>query len=410
MIIFNNWQISSTGVLAQQYDNLTRKVEIVGELPEGYEWSLLVECGENKDTLHLERTSAGAEVVLTQDNLSVSGYYKLQLRGNLAEDTSKTRHTNPVQTYVPASLTGTGEWPEMPSEFAQIEQNILAAAAETGEAATRAENAGKVVASSKEAAARSAEAAAAAAKIAKDSATDAAASESGAKTAEQGAKDAQQGAQASEASAKACSERVQAVAGNIPYIGANGNWFIGNQDTGVPGKGDPGRSIYYGTNVLGRSIGHHYTVSPDYFDANGNELFIGDMLISTFDQGGTWLYRVTQITNGSAGATCLTRLDGPAIYYYAGNVPEVPAGAAPGLLIANLRLGGKELQEGDLIIAEDGQLLRATQGTDPNGKYRYGEVLCSLKGDPGNVLTSPDGTRYQLTVDNSGNLTTTKLS
>lgn len=141
MIIFNNWQISSTGVLAQQFDHMTRKVEVVGDLPEGYEWSLLVECGNDKDTLHLERTSTGAEAILTQDNLCVTGHYKLQLRGNLIEDTSKTRHTNVVQTYVPASLTGSGNWPEMPSEFAQIEQNVLSAKVDAEEAAKRSEDA-----------------------------------------------------------------------------------------------------------------------------------------------------------------------------------------------------------------------------------------------------------------------------
>lgn len=348
MIVFNNWQISCTGVIAQQYDNLTRKVEVVGDLPDGYEWSLLVECNGNKDTLRMERTGNGAEVILSQDNLSVSGYYKLQLRGNMVEDTSKTRHTNVVQTFVPASLTGTGEWPEIPSEFAQIEQRIMELNAR-------------------------------------------------AKSSEQGAKDA-------EASAKSYSEQAQAVAGEIPYIGTNGNWFIGNQDTGVIGKG---RSIYYGENVLGADIGHGYIARPDAFGTD--KLLVGDMLVSKIDYKGTFLYRVNAITGVGPSALCLTSLDAPAVYYYAGSVPEVSAGSLPGLLVKNLRLGDRKLKEGDLVIAESGELLCVDYTVDPNGKYWFGEVLCSLKGDPGNVLTAPNGTRYQLAVDNNGNLTTTEV-
>ena len=125
MIAFNNWQISCTEIIARQYDNKTQKVEVVGKLPDGYAWALLVECGKNKDTLLLERTDRGTEVVLTKDNLSISGNYRLQLRASLLEDPSVTRHTNTVQAYVPASLTGAGEWPKVPTEFTQIEQRLM---------------------------------------------------------------------------------------------------------------------------------------------------------------------------------------------------------------------------------------------------------------------------------------------
>ena len=125
MITFNNWRISCTQIMGRQYDNMTQRVEVVGDLPDGYAWVLLVECGNNKDTLLLERTDSGAEVVLTKDNLSISGNYTLQLRGSLLKDPNVTRHTNTVQTYVSASLTGVGEWPKIPTEFAQIEQRLM---------------------------------------------------------------------------------------------------------------------------------------------------------------------------------------------------------------------------------------------------------------------------------------------
>ena len=35
-------------------------------------------------------------------------------------------------------------------------------------------------------------------------------------------------------------ETVKGDPGDTPYIGANGNWFIGDTDTGVPARGTPG--------------------------------------------------------------------------------------------------------------------------------------------------------------------------
>ena len=36
MIVFNNWQISVTGLIARQYDNLSRRIDVEGDLPAGY--------------------------------------------------------------------------------------------------------------------------------------------------------------------------------------------------------------------------------------------------------------------------------------------------------------------------------------------------------------------------------------
>ena len=125
MIVFNNWQISVTGLIARQYDNLSRRVDVEGDLPAGYTWQLLVQCGGNADTILLEATETGAGAVLTADNLSKAGEYYIQLRGVLEADGVTRRHTNVVNAYIPESLTGLGTWPEVPTEFYQVEARIL---------------------------------------------------------------------------------------------------------------------------------------------------------------------------------------------------------------------------------------------------------------------------------------------
>lgn len=125
MIVFNNWTITVTGMIARQYDNLSRRIDIEGNLPAGYTWQLLVQCGGNADTILLEATETGAGAVLTADNLSKSGEYYIQLRGVLEADGVTRRHTNVVSAYIPESLTGLGTWPEVPTEFAQVEARIL---------------------------------------------------------------------------------------------------------------------------------------------------------------------------------------------------------------------------------------------------------------------------------------------
>lgn len=84
-----------------------------------------MQSGGNADTILLEATETGAGAVLTADNLSRSGEYYIQLRGVLEADGVTRRHTNVVSAYIPESLTGLGTWPEVPTEFAQVEARIL---------------------------------------------------------------------------------------------------------------------------------------------------------------------------------------------------------------------------------------------------------------------------------------------
>lgn len=125
MIVFNNWKLTVTGLIARQYDNLSRRIDVEGDLPAGYNWQLLVQSGGNADTILLEATEKGAGALLTADNLSRAGEYYIQLRGILEADGVTRRHTNVVNAYIPESLTGLGTWPEVPTEFSQVEARIL---------------------------------------------------------------------------------------------------------------------------------------------------------------------------------------------------------------------------------------------------------------------------------------------
>ena len=124
MITFSNWNISVCGApIARQYDNLSRELAVLGDLPDGWTWAMLVESDGNLNIIALSPMDGGVGVTLTDDMLSLSGYYTMQLRGSQGE---VVRHTNVIQTYIPASLSGDAQWPTVPSEFTQVEQNIIA--------------------------------------------------------------------------------------------------------------------------------------------------------------------------------------------------------------------------------------------------------------------------------------------
>ena len=126
MILFKNWKISANGkLLAMQYDNLSRELKVVGEIPEGYTWSAMVQVGELFDIILLEPNEDGSlSSSLSAQQLSVSGNYVIQLKGVKG---SVVRHTNQLSVFVGDSLSGDANWPEIPSEFTQIEQRVYEA-------------------------------------------------------------------------------------------------------------------------------------------------------------------------------------------------------------------------------------------------------------------------------------------
>ena len=122
MIRFKNWYITAEKeVIARQHDNLTRRLDIVGDIPTGWEWSLLTGIGEELNIITLEKTEEGLGITLTAQMLSRAGYWQLQLRGVQGE---LVRHTNVITVYIPPSLSGDGQWPELPSEFSQAEERL----------------------------------------------------------------------------------------------------------------------------------------------------------------------------------------------------------------------------------------------------------------------------------------------
>ena len=125
MIQFSNWQLSNPcgTPIARQYDNLSVSLIVVGDLPDGLEWAMLVECQGNLNIINLSPVEGGVGATLTDDMLALSGYYTMQLRGTQGD---VVRHTNQIQVFVPESLSGDAQWPEVPSEFSEIEQTIIA--------------------------------------------------------------------------------------------------------------------------------------------------------------------------------------------------------------------------------------------------------------------------------------------
>ena len=126
MIMFADWILSNSGgcPIARQYDNLTRSLTVTGAIPEGWNWTMMVQFGStNLNAIELLPVSGGIGVTLTADMLPFSGWYKMQLKGTQRD---AVRHTNIIQVYIPSSLSGDAQWPTVPSEFIQIEQNIIA--------------------------------------------------------------------------------------------------------------------------------------------------------------------------------------------------------------------------------------------------------------------------------------------
>ena len=133
---FTDWTLCGDNeVIANQYDNLSRSLLVQGDLPDGWEWEMLVEASGNLDIIPLELMENGVGALLTDEMLALSGNYVMQLRGTVGE---VVRHTNKINAYIPASLSGDAHWPEIPSAFTEFEDQIKGYVAEAEEAADRA--------------------------------------------------------------------------------------------------------------------------------------------------------------------------------------------------------------------------------------------------------------------------------
>lgn len=108
MIQFKDWRLEWDGSpVAMQFDNGSVRLEIVGEMPTGYDWELLVREPEGgMDILALEKQPDGVGVLLKRENLPKWGTYALQLRGTLQADGTTQRHSTVAEVLVPESLSG----------------------------------------------------------------------------------------------------------------------------------------------------------------------------------------------------------------------------------------------------------------------------------------------------------------
>ena len=131
MIQFKNWQLEWDGApVAMQFDNDSVRLEIVGEMPAGYDWALLMREPEGgMDILPLEEQPGGVGVLLKRENLPKWGTYALQLRGTLQADGTTQRHSTVAEVLVPESLSGDTAWPEIPAAFRQLEARLKELAA-----------------------------------------------------------------------------------------------------------------------------------------------------------------------------------------------------------------------------------------------------------------------------------------
>lgn len=139
MILFKDWQIAVyEKLLAMQHDNLTRELQVVGEIPKDWNWEALVEVKEYFDIIPLPFQPDGSlKVTLTAEQVAINGYYTIQLRGTRKDE---VKHTNTTWVYVGDSLSGDEHWPVIPSAFTEFEQKIMDAVERAEDAAERAES------------------------------------------------------------------------------------------------------------------------------------------------------------------------------------------------------------------------------------------------------------------------------
>lgn len=188
---FRGWQLRSVeGPAAAQLDHKSQQIAVTGDIPEGYSWDLLVMAPSGAtDVWSLAAVGDGLAVVVTRGMVPEEGRYAVQLRGTLQSDNDTQRHTNIVQLRVLPSITAGSKWPVLPTEFSQAEARLRDIAAHPpipGNGVWQLWN--------------------------------------------------------SDTGAYEDSELPlpSGVDGVTPHIGDNGNWYLGDEDTGVAAKGVKG--------------------------------------------------------------------------------------------------------------------------------------------------------------------------
>ena len=131
MIEWKDWRLTWDGApAAMQFDNGSVWLDVIGDMPEGYDWELLLQEPEGGlDILPMQARSGGAGVLLQRENLPKGGTYTLQVRGTLRADGVTQRHSSVTEVLVPESLSEGAAWPELPTAFRQLETRLRELAA-----------------------------------------------------------------------------------------------------------------------------------------------------------------------------------------------------------------------------------------------------------------------------------------
>ena len=136
-MVFDNWVVSGC-VKLRMLDNKTSIFEVVGNIPDDWNWQLLYTCNDNLNIVDMVYDGNSLSVLLTKEMLPMEGTYHFQIKATKGE---LIKHTNIVKSYVNKSLSGDVQWPVVPSEFTDIENAVKGYAESAKESAEKAEDA-----------------------------------------------------------------------------------------------------------------------------------------------------------------------------------------------------------------------------------------------------------------------------
>ncbi|MCQ2316346.1 MAG: hypothetical protein MJZ85_06645 [Bacteroidales bacterium] len=105
-------------------------MRLAGDIPEGYQWELLISHEEYLDVIHLDADGDEYRTLLTAEQLAFDGDYEMQLR---AFSDYLVKHSTKTVVRIGETISGDEQWPEVPTVFSQMldrAEEALAAAAE----------------------------------------------------------------------------------------------------------------------------------------------------------------------------------------------------------------------------------------------------------------------------------------
>lgn len=126
IFIFHDWCIRPLRpMLAQQYDSKSQEIIFRGDIPEGFDWFLLIKFKELYNSVKMAEQDGELRYIFDNDDLSQHGQYQFQLKAVLKDDSQYVRHTNVASVGVYETITGSATWPEIPDSFLQLEQELI---------------------------------------------------------------------------------------------------------------------------------------------------------------------------------------------------------------------------------------------------------------------------------------------